>query len=129
MDELGLRGAVGRVEDLHLTIRTLDADRWTSSALSIGVCGNAHTGGSDTVRIATLLAWEGKQHARVLVRASLVLANCAKHAAWWLRVLLCGVECLEDPGEGIDSEIQQSATSKVGVDHAVGVGKCVLRCH
>ena len=129
VDELGLGGTVGWVEDLHLAIRSLDADRWASSALSIRVCCNAHASGSDTVCITTLLAWEGKQHARVLVRASLVLANGAQHAAWWLRVLLCGVECLEDPRKGVDSEIQQSTTSKIGVDHAVGVGECILRCH
>jgi len=42
---------------------------------------------------------------------------------------LCGVECLEDPSEGVDSKIQQSATSKVRVDHAVGVLKCIFGCH
>jgi len=42
---------------------------------------------------------------------------------------LCGVECLEDPGEGIDPEIQQGTTSEVGVDHAVGVFERIFGCH
>ena len=38
-----------------------------------------------------------------------LLPDGAHDAAWWLRVLLRVVEGLEDPGQGVNAEIEEGA--------------------
>ena len=115
--------------DLNFTLGSLHADRRSRSSLSIRISRHAHASRSDSMRIAAFLAGESQQHAGVLVGAGLVLPDRAENAAGSLRVLLRGVQGLEDPGQSVDSEVEQGAASEVGVDHAVRVGEGVFGGH
>ena len=128
-NELGLGRAVGRVEDLDFTLVALDADGWASAAFAVGVRGCAESGGSNAVGIATELrgTGEGDQHGGHFVGAGGVLLEGGNNGG----CLACGfglgeVEGLEDPSQGVDAQIEESASSQVGIDHAVRVFKGFL---
>jgi hypothetical protein len=72
-------------------------------------------------------AGEGEQHGGHLVGAGGVLFERGNDG----RGLTCGfglgvVEGLEYPGQGVDAQIEEGASSQVGVDHTVRVVKGIF---
>nr|POE89848.1 hypothetical protein CFP56_20317 [Quercus suber] len=124
--QLGARGPERRGEDLHLAQLALDTDRGAGAALAVGVGDGAHAGRRDAVRVARAAgARERQQHARLLVGAEPVLAHRAHDRG--VRGVrgaaedLGQVQRLEDPGEGVDAEVEQGAAGEGRVHHAVRV--------
>jgi hypothetical protein len=128
-NELGLCRAVGRVEDLDFALVALDADGWACATLAVGVGSCAESGGGDTVGVAAEFgrAGEGEQHGGHLVGAGGVLFERGNDGGGLTGGFGLGVvEGLEYPGQGVDAQVEEGASSQVGVDHAVRVVKGIL---
>lgn len=118
-DDLVLKRAESRAHDLDLALGALDADRGTGGVLAIGVggyldgChGNAH---------AAVLR-KVADNARRLISSGVVLINGGDNGGSLLVSFgLNMVQRLEHPSQGVDAQIQQSATSQFEVDHTVRV--------
>lgn len=122
LDDLVLRGPVGRAGDLDLAKGALDLDGGAAAVLAVGVGGDAQRRQGDALRLVT---WELHDDGRRLVRTRLVIRLDRGEG---LGRLLLGlglqvVEDLEHPCEGVDAQVEQRTACEVDVDHAVLVGE------
>lgn len=64
----------------------------------------------------------------MLVSSCLVFTKSPLHAGR-LRVLLCRVQRLEDPGQAVHTEVEERAAGEVWVDHSMAVVEGVFGRH
>lgn len=117
-DDLVLRGAEGGTKDLDFALGALDSDRGAGRVETVGVGGHLDRGGGNARH---LVLGEVAHDARRLIGAGAVLVDGGEDIGRLL-VLLEVIQCLEDPGEGVNAEIEERTAREIQVDHAVGVG-------